>query len=179
VSILAAQTIRRLCVNPPYIPEGTELISPFQERGVHMGMSYGLSSNGYDVRIGPEIHYPNAELSRAMVDLDGPMIIPRRSFVLAATLEHFALPDWLCMKVHDKSTWARQGIFVQNTIAEAGWRGWLTLEISNDSRRDIAIWPGTPIAQAVFETLDEPTEQPYSGKYQNQGWGPQAPRHER
>jgi dCTP deaminase len=38
---------------------------------------------------------------------------------------------------------------------------------------DVVIKKGSPIAQIVFMRLEEPTEQPYSGKYQNQAMGPQ------
>jgi dCTP deaminase len=77
------------------------------------------------------------------------------------------------MRVLDKSTLVRQGITVQNTIAEPGWRGHLTLEVVNHTRSHIVIPVGAPIAQVVFETLDEPTLQPYEGKYQAQERGPQ------
>jgi deoxycytidine triphosphate deaminase len=60
-----------------------------------------------------------------------------------------------------------------------GWRGWLTLEISNNSLDEVVINAGEPIAQIVFEMLDFPTEQPYAGKYQNQERGPQSARRDR
>ena len=31
--------------------------------------------------------------------------------------------------VHDKSTWARRGLVVQNTVIEPGWHGYLTIEV--------------------------------------------------
>ena len=38
---------------------------------------------------------------------------------------------------------------------------------------ELIICAGDPIAQISFEYLDLPTEQPYTGKYQNQKYGPQ------
>jgi dCTP deaminase len=34
--------------------------------------------------------------------------------------------------VHDKSTWARRGLVVQNTVIEPGWHGYqTTIELTN------------------------------------------------
>ena len=80
--------------------------------------------------------------------------------------------------VHDKSSWVRKGICVQNTIIDPGWCGFLTLELTNhwSNTRPCTIRAGTPIAQVVFHRLDQATELPYSGKYQNQERGPQKAR---
>jgi dCTP deaminase len=138
--ILSAQSIRRRA----------GMIEPFHERTVHRGMSYGLSHAGYDIRVLQTI------------------VLQPGGFVLASTIEHFAIPSDLCAMVKDKSTWARRGLALQNTIAEPGWSGFLTLELSNHSHETIEILTGDPIAQMVFMRLDEPTESPYAGKYQDQ-----------
>lgn len=148
--ILSAQSIRAR----------TGLITPFHERTVEKGMTFGLSGAGYDIRTQSET-----------------MLFPG-SFALVCSMEHFAMPNDLVGRVHDKSTLARKGLCVQNTIIEPGWRGYLTLELTIHSHQVIPIWPGMPIAQIVFETLDEPTEQPYSGKYQDQPPVPVGPRNE-
>lgn len=149
MAILPAQTIRALCQSHKAI------VHPFHERTQHEGMTFGLSAAGYDVRIAED------------------MWIVSGTFRLASTLETFWMPDDLVARVCDKSSWARQGLTVQNTIIEPGWRGYLTLELTNHSARDIEIRLGAPIAQIVFERLEAPTEQPYSGKYQDQRSGPQ------
>lgn len=137
--ILSAQSIRE-----------RGIISPFFERTVSHGLTFGLSSHGYDVRIKQHLW------------------VPQGRFKLASTVEHFDMPTDVCGRVHDKSTLARLGLAVQNTIIEAGWRGFLTLEISNNGYRDLELLPGQPIAQIIFELLDQPTDQPYAGKYQDQ-----------
>src|SRR4051812_10329412 len=130
-------------------------IEPFCEREVHRGMSYGLGAAGYDVRVA-EDHLVGV-------------------FALASTMERFSMPDDVLAVVHDKSTWARRGLFVQNTVIEPGWRGYLTLELTCVSGA-IRVYAGDPIAQIVFHQLDEPTIRPYSGKYQDQKAGPQPAR---
>ena len=142
--ILPAQTIRKL-----------KPILPFHERTVHNGMSFGLSHAGYDVRIAETI------------------VLPRGRSRLASTIEEFSMPDDLVGFVHDKSSWARRGLSLFNTVIEPGWRGFLTLELVNHSYKTIFIEDGDPIAQIIFMRLEEPTETPYTGKYQNQRRGPQ------
>jgi len=155
--ILSAQSIRIRCLRwaPP-------LLAPFVERRVSPGgRSFGLSSASYDVRI------------------DQDVIIPPHGFILASTIERFSMHADLAGTVRDKSTWARVGLAVQNTHLDPGWCGYLTIELSNHSDTEIRITRDEPIAQIVFELLDQPTELIYSGKYQNQERGPQAARQER
>jgi dCTP deaminase len=155
--ILSAQTIRKF-------GEQGLLVVPFSERTVVRGKSYGLSAAGYDVRV---------EFGRGDA-----IVIPPQGFVLAATVERFAMPYSVVGIVHDKSSWARRGLTVQNTVIEPGWRGHLTLELTNHSDSDITLCAGDPIAQIVFHWLDEPTMQPYVGKYQDQARGPQEAKDE-
>lgn len=147
--ILSAQTIRKI-----------KPIEPFVERTVQNGMSYGLSIAGYDVRC------------------DQDLVLPAAGFKLASTVERFLMPDDVVGIVHDKSTWARRGIALQNTVIEPGWCGYLTIEITNHSDKEIIIQKGDPIAQILFHRTDYPVESPYSGKYQNQESGPQEARNE-
>lgn len=139
--VLSAQSIRK-----------RGILTPFFERHVHLetGASWGLSVAGYDIRVKQGIEL-------------GP-----NEFTLASSIEHFDMPNDLLGVVADKSSLARRGIAVQNTIIEAGWRGHLTLEITNHSRDTVHLIAGQPIAQIIFHQLDEPTETPYGGKYQDQ-----------
>lgn len=157
MTVLSAQSIRRRRQW-----QEVKLIDPFVERSVHAesGMSYGLSSAGYDVRV-----------------KQGFVLRPGK-FRLASTVEYFRLPDDLIAFLHDKSSLARQGIAVQNTVFEPGWQGHATLEIANHGPRSVELYQGQPIAQVVFQTLDEPTESPYRGKYQFQADEPVAAKFE-
>lgn len=142
--ILSAQSIRK-----------ANIIKPFHERTIHMGMSFGLGPNGYDVRISESV------------------IIPPKGCVLASTVEYFEMPDNLMARVADKSTWARRFLSIFNTTIDAGWKGYLTLELVNHGDSVISIDANSPIAKIVFEKLDEPTEAIYDGAYQNQKAGGQ------
>lgn len=147
MTILSAQSIR-----------ARGIFTPFSERAVAHGMTFGLGPAGYDVRIAEEILLSDTPASR---------------FRLASTIEHFDMPDDCLAYVKDKSTWARRGVLVQNTVIEPGWKGFLTIEISYERTHPIIIPAGAPIAQIVIHQLDQPTERPYSGKYQHQKPGPQ------
>lgn len=158
MTILSTQSIRKLC-STPHTFACRPLVSPFFERTVVNGKTFGLSSAGYDVRFVPQ---------------DGNMVhLTSGGFVLAATMERFAMPKNVIGFVSDKSSWARKGLAVQNTVIEPGWRGYLTLELTNHGRDALLIQTGDPIAQIVFQFLDKPTDQPYVGKYQDQDYGPQ------
>lgn len=175
MTILSAQSILK-----------RKIISPAVARTVIRGKTYGISAAGYDVRVdftglnfmarcmrseatcSAEANFSFGEL-RGISGNDSP------HFFLAATKEHFTMPDDVIGIVHDKSSWARRGLAVQNTVIEPGWRGYLTLELTYHGPvgTQIVIEDGDPIAQIVFHQLDEPTIFPYDGKYQDQKAGPQ------
>lgn len=153
--ILSGHSIRERCMLSKNI---VVLISPFHERTRHEGYSFGVGPAGYDVRIDQDI------------------FLPPNGFILASTMERFEMHNDILGIVHDKSTWARQGITVQNTVIEPCWKGWLTLEVTNHSSQIIAIKKGMPIAQIIFHLLDKPVSAGYDGKYHNQQRGPQPAR---
>ena len=133
-------------------------VEPFEERSTAYGLTYGLGPAGYDCRIAETVELEAGE------------------FALASTIEHFTMPNNLLGVVHDKSTLARLGIATQNTVIEPGWKGFLTLELTNHSKHKVIIQAGVPICQVVFHRLDFATENPYDGKYQDQEAGPQKAR---
>ena len=151
--VLPAQKIRFLC-SGAYGQR--PMLEPFHERTVANGMTFGLGPAGYDVRIKQRV------------------TLMRGEFVLASTVERFSIPNDVLAKVSDKSTWARRGLAVQNTIIEPGWNGFLTLELTNHGYSPIDIEAGSPIAQIIFHQLLEPTELRYEGKYQDQADAPVA-----
>lgn len=155
------------------------IFTPFSERAKQRGMSYGLSQAGYDVRIDLR-NVTGIALGRREGTQceDWSVTLEPGAFLLAATIEHFDMPGDVVGIVHDKSTWARQGLAVQNTVCEPGWRGYLTIELTNHGRTPIVIHQGDPIAQIVLHLTDRSVERPYDGKYQDQERGPQSARFE-
>ena len=159
------------------------MIEPFCEKQVREGVvSYGLSSYGYDVRIGDEFKIftninstivdPKAFDPRSFVDVKGPeCIIPPNSFALARTVEYFRIPRDVITICVGKSTYARCGIIVNVTPFEPEWEGIVTLEVSNTTPLPARIYANEGIAQVLFFESDEVCEVSYAdrkGKYQGQ-----------
>lgn len=168
--ILSAQSIHEridwTAKNREYCPDnvpwrGME-IEPFEPTSKKLyGLSYGLTAAGYDIRIGS---FGNPRWDH--------FNLKPGEFLLAASLERVLIPHDLQVIVHDKSTLARQGLALQNTVLEPGWGGHITLELSNHGPNIIPLKQGQPIAQLIFHQLDMPTTMPYTGKYQDQGSEP-------
>lgn len=152
-------------------------------------LSYGCSSYGYDLRLSPAEfmvfrHIPgtvvnpkrfnpaNLEPVPLHSDQDGDyFILPDHSYGLGVALERLRVPANVTVICLGKSTYARCGIIVNATPAEAGWEGHLTLEFSNSSGADCRIYAGEGICQLLFFEGDpcEVTYQDRAGKYQGQG----------
>jgi dCTP deaminase len=128
------------------------------------GVSWGLSEAGYDIRIKQDIVF--RELwNGGGVFVDG-VHTSAGSFTIASAIEEFDMPSNLVGIVHDKSTWARRGLSLLNTVIENGWKGHLTLELVYHGREGLHIPAGAGIAQVIFHQTAERAY--YNGKYQNQ-----------
>ena len=159
------------------------MIEPFVDEQVRNGViSYGVSSYGYDIRIGntfkiftnvfSAIVDPKDFDPKSMVDYVGDVcIIPPNSFVLAQTVEYFRIPRNVLTICVGKSTYARCGLIVNVTPFEPEWEGYVTLEISNTTPLPAKIYANEGIAQVLFFEADEVCEVSYAdkkGKYQGQ-----------
>lgn len=137
------------------------------------GVSYGLSEAGYDIRLKQDITFLKPQNSDWVVtakwDEDGVQhgYFSEGRFTIASAIEEFQMPDNLVGIVHDKSTWARCGLSVFNTVIEPGWKGFLTLELVYNGNQHLYLPAGCGIAQVVFTRTSDPMN--YSGKYQGQG----------
>lgn len=149
--ILCDRSIANLC-HP--INGERPLIFPCHPRTKVNGMSYGLSMAGYDLRC------------------DQAVVLVPGDFALVSTIEQLCMPNDVMGLLKDKSTWARQGLSVFNTVFEPGWMGFPTIELKNQGRSTLVINKGDPLAQMIFMKLDAPCVEPYTGKYQNQGAEP-------
>lgn len=154
------------------------IVTPCEERGKFRGKSFGLSHCGYDIRADLKDVEDWHEYRHVMTpDGDGIALNPGQS-VLLAVREHFSMPPGVVGFVKDKSTWARQGLFTSQAVLEPGWRGYLSIRVANLGSNELVIVDGEPIAQVVFQWIDNVPERTYTGKYQGQERGPQGPRFE-
>jgi len=133
------------------------------------GTSYGLGEAGYDISIKQDITFCNRKGVQLVFTCTPPFEISEYKtgrFTLASAIEEFDMPPNLVGIVHDKSTWARKGLSVFNTVIEPNWKGFLTLELVYHGNEDLIIPAGSGIAQVIFHELKLPGY--YAGKYQNQ-----------
>lgn len=121
--------------------------------------SHGLAEAGYDIRIKQDVIF-----SSAGVWVDGEY--QPGNFTIASAIEEFDMPTDMVGVVHDKSTWARKGLSVFNTVLEPGWKGFLTLELVMHGRGELHIPAGSGIAQVLFH--QNAMSASYDGKYQHQ-----------
>lgn len=159
------------------------MIEPFNSKQVRKGViSYGVSSYGYDMRIGTEFKIftninhtvvdPKKFDPKSFVDYKGDIcIIPPNSFALASSVEYFRIPRDVLVICLGKSTYARCGIVVNVTPLEPEWEGHVTIEISNTTPLPAKIYANEGIAQLIFLQASEVCEVSYkdkAGKYQAQ-----------
>ena len=181
VSVLCDSQIRRLV-----------RIEPFEDAEKRPGrISYGVSSYGYDVRVGSRFKIftptprhgdvavvdPKRFSDDFMVEVDTAktgteyVIIPPNSFALCETVEFVEVPRDVLAICVGKSTYARCGLIVNVTPLEPEWRGRITLEISNTTPLPARVYANEGIAQLVFLRAEMACERSYAdkgGKYQDQ-----------
>ena len=139
------------------------------------GVSHGLGEAGYDIRINQEISFKPGGIAGCHIIVDNGEPEWGR-FCIASAMEEFDMPADLVGIVHDKSTWARQGLSVFNTVIEPGFKGGLTLELVFHGNKELIIPAGAGIAQVIFSTLVHGAR--YEGKYSGQSTNPEPARFE-
>lgn len=145
-------------------------------------LSYGLSSGGYDVRIGRKFKIftnvyaatidPLAISDKCFIDHEGDFcIIPPNSYVLGVTVEYFNIPKDVIGVCVGKSTYARSGAIINVTPIEPGFQGEVVIEIANQTPLPLKIYANQGIGQLMFHLLDRECTVGYNdrkGKYQGQ-----------
>ncbi len=167
-------------------------IEPFEDNQKRAGrVSFGVSSYGYDVRVGTlfkiftnvaphggqTIVDPKSFTEDMFITIDTKetgkdhVIIPPNSFALAETVETIDVPRNVLAICVGKSTYARCGIIVNVTPLEPEWRGKVTIEISNTTPLPAKIYANEGIAQMIFLQAERTCAVSYAdkkGKYQDQ-----------
>lgn len=181
-SLLSDKDIKELNNNKTFITPFVE--TQVKEENDIKVISYGLSSFGYDIRCGNnfmlfskkpgEIIDPK-NFSKGLIDeyvvMQGePFILPPHTFVLTYSQETLDMPENVMAICIGKSTYARTGLVTNITPIEPGWRGQITLELSNTTDLPIYVYPNEGIAQLIFLMGNTPeiTYKDRNGKYQDQ-----------
>jgi dCTP deaminase len=127
--------------------------------------------------------YPYIDVRQLQPDLtelltiedDEPFILHPGEFVLGQTLEWVELPNDLVARLEGKSSLGRLGLLIHSTAGyvDPGWKGTLTLELSNVANLPITLYHGMRIGQISFFRMSSEVERPYGSpelgsKYQGQ-----------
>jgi len=162
-SVLSDGTIVRL------VEDGRIRIDPWDDALVQpasvdlrLGNSFRVFHNHRTASI--DLRDPPSNLTEQVtVEEDEPFLIHPGEFCLGRTLEWVELPDDIVARIEGKSSLGRLGLIVHATagFCDPGWKGTLTLELNNLTRVPIKLYPGLPIAQLSFMTLDAPARRPY------------------
>jgi dCTP deaminase len=162
-SVLSDGTIRRL------VDEGRIVIDPWDPELVQpasvdlrLGDSFRVFHNHRTPAI--DLREPPTNLTEEVTA--EMFVIHPGEFVLGVTREYVELPADIVARIEGKSSLGRLGLIVHATagFVDPGFRGTLTLEITNLTRVPIKLYPGLLIAQLSFMTLDAPAERPYGSE---------------
>ena len=141
---------------------------------LHLDRSFRVFRNNRYAYI--DVRTSQPELTELLhVDEDEAFILHPGEFVLGQTLEWVELPDDLVARLEGKSSLGRLGLLIHSTAGyvDPGWKGNLTLELSNVANLPIALYFGMRIGQISFFRMSSPVERPYGSaelgsKYQGQ-----------
>jgi dCTP deaminase len=123
-----------------------------------------------------DVRSPQPDLTELInVTDDEPFVLHPGEFVLGQTIEWVELPDDLVARLEGKSSLGRLGLLIHSTAGyvDPGWKGKLTLELSNVANLPIALYFGMKIGQISFFEMSSPVDRPYGSaglgsKYQGQ-----------
>jgi dCTP deaminase len=167
--IRAALEVGRLVIRP-YDPRDLQPSSV----DLHIDGSFRVFRNNRYAFIDPR--KPQPDLTELLtVAEDEPFILHPGEFVLGQTLEWIELPDDVVARLEGRSSLGRLGLLIHSTAGyvDPGWKGNLTLELSNVANLPISLHYGMKIGQISFVRMSSAVERPYGSpelgsKYQGQ-----------
>ncbi len=152
-----------------YLEQGRIKVDPWDPAMVQpasidlrLGDSFRVFHNHRATAI--DLRDPPSNLTEEVVVPAGDaFVIHPGEFCLGRTLEWVQIPDDIVARIEGKSSLGRLGLIVHATagFCDPGFQGTLTLELNNLTRVPIRLYPGLPIAQLSFMTLDRPAQRPY------------------
>jgi dCTP deaminase len=141
---------------------------------LHLDRSFRVFRNNRYPYI--DVRAPQPDLTELLtVADDEQFILHPGEFVLGQTLEWVELPNDLVARLEGKSSLGRLGLLIHSTAGyvDPGWKGNLTLELSNVANLPIALYHGMRIGQISFFRMTSTVDRPYGSpelrsRYQGQ-----------
>ncbi len=123
-----------------------------------------------------DVRQPQPDLTELVrIDDEEQFILHPGEFVLGQTLEWVELPNDLVARLEGRSSLGRLGLLIHSTAGyvDPGWKGNLTLELSNVANLPIALYAKMRIGQISFFMMSSPVDRPYGSpelrsRYQGQ-----------
>ena len=154
------------------LASGRVRVEPYDETDLqpssidlHLDRSFRVFRNNRYPYI--DVRTPQPDLTELLnVADDEPFILHPGEFVLGQTLEWVELPNDLVARLEGKSSLGRLGLLIHSTAGyvDPGWKGKLTLELSNVANLPIALYFGMKIGQISFFAMSSPVDRPYGSK---------------
>ena len=175
MSVLSDRDIRAA------LEAGTIKIEPYDPGDIqpssvdlHLDRSFRVFRNNRYPYI--DVRAPQPDLTELLTIADDePFILHPGEFVLGQTLEFVELPNDIVSRLEGKSSLGRLGLLIHSTagFVDPGWKGNLTLELSNVATLPIALYCGMRIGQISFFTMSSEVDRPYGSpelrsRYQGQ-----------
>jgi dCTP deaminase len=112
--------------------------------------------------------YSDASQQPASYDLrvTGHQILARGACTLVPSLEWVELPADLAATLRCRSSYARRGLILGGGFVDPGFRGQLTLCLSNLGAEDIVLSPQDRVVQLILHQVQGGAEL-YGGRYQD------------
>lgn len=105
--------------------------------------------------------------SHSVVPFFKDFVLHPKTLVLAATFEYIALPNNLSGTLEGRSSWARLGLIIATACSiDPGYKGCITLELTNLGDLPLHLYPGMRIAKLILsETTSESEYNELNRKY--------------
>jgi len=151
------------------------VVTPILDRDTQIG------SCGIDLRLGKQFIVFNENIQdvfsfdiekeeninvyqdEIVLAVGSPIIIHPGKIIIASTFEYVSIPYDLECQVEGRSSWARLGLVIATaSTIEPGFKGMITLELSNIGKIPITLHPGLRIAQLIFHTIESVDQEAYS-----------------
>lgn len=165
MTILSDKTIKK------YLNENKIIIEPLKDDNqiqpssvdLRLGDEFKVFKVNKKAFINPKTDDMEEYMETVYSKNDEPFIIHPNEFALATTNEYVEIPSDLVARVEGRSSIGRLGVTMHVTAGfiDPGFKGKITLEISNIGSLPVALYPGQRVCQIVFETMTTPANKPY------------------
>lgn len=148
---------------------------------VRMGrkaIKFDAPDDGFvDVEAGADDPVYQESATEMLIPPQGTLDLAPGQCALAETVEVVDMPPDMDGRVEGRSSLGRLFVVVHSTAGyiDPGFKGRVTLEITNHAPYGVRLRPGMRVAQLVFEEMDDEAREPYGDRDDSKYQGQQGP----